>query len=132
MMVMTIPWHYLGLQGQWRRVATFDYSDPLIAGWGPWVLVSLAGGVILLVSAAMFLFNLLPPHRKWATQPGPAEATYPYALAAHPPHRVPAVLNGFGLWNWLVAILMLAAYGWPILQFFLTDAPQAIVHRIGG
>ena len=132
MMIMTIPWHYLGLQGQWRRVATFDYSDPLIAGWGPWVLVSLAGGVILLVSAAMFLFNLLPPHRKWAAQPGPAEATYPYALAAHPPHRVPAVLNGFGLWNWLVAILMAAAYGWPILQFFLTDAPQAIVHRIGG
>lgn len=131
MMVMTIPWHYLGLQGQWRRVATFDYTDPLIAGWGPWVLVSLAGGVILLISAGLFLFNLIPPHRKWAPQPGPAEP-YRYALAAHPPHRVPAALNGFSLWNWLVAILMLAAYGWPILQFFLTDAPHAIVHRIGG
>src|SRR4051812_10183575 len=32
MMVMTLPWHYLGLQGQWRRVATFNYADPIIAG----------------------------------------------------------------------------------------------------
>ena len=28
MMVMTLPWHYLGLLGQWRRVATFDYTNP--------------------------------------------------------------------------------------------------------
>ena len=35
MMVMTLPWHWLGLQGQWRRVANFNYADPIIAGWGP-------------------------------------------------------------------------------------------------
>ena len=44
MMIMTLPWHWLGLQGQWRRVANFNYADPIIAGWGPWVIVSLAGG----------------------------------------------------------------------------------------
>ena len=43
MMVMTLPWHYLGLQGQWRRVATFNYADPIIAAWGPWVIVSVRG-----------------------------------------------------------------------------------------
>src|SRR6516165_9669131 len=37
MMVMTLPWHFLGLEGQWRRVATFNYADPRIHGWGPWV-----------------------------------------------------------------------------------------------
>ena len=35
-MVMTVPWHWLGLQGQWRRVANFNYADPIIAGWGLW------------------------------------------------------------------------------------------------
>jgi hypothetical protein len=40
MMVMTLPWHWLGLQGQWRRVANFNYADPIIAAWGPWVVVS--------------------------------------------------------------------------------------------
>ena len=44
MMVMTLPWHWLGLQGQWRRVANFNYADPIIAAWGPWVIVSLFGG----------------------------------------------------------------------------------------
>ena len=63
MMVMTLPWHYLGLQGQWRRVATFNYADPIIAAWGPWVIVSFVGGAILLASALLFVWNLLEFHR---------------------------------------------------------------------
>ena len=129
MMVMTIPWHFLGLQGQWRRVASFDYTDPTIAGWGPWVVVSLAGGVLLLVSAALFVWNLIPKRYSPGLDPAP---TYAFALAAHPPHRVPKVLNGFALWNILVAVLMAAAYGYPILQFFIGDAPQAVIHPVTG
>src|SRR5215211_7531498 len=130
MMVMTLPWHYLGLQGQWRRVATFNYDDPIIAGWGPWVIVSLVGGVILLVSAFLFVWNLLEFHRARAIA---AEALRPlYAVAVHPPERVPAALNGFALWNVLVLVLMVAAYGYPIAQFFWIEAPEAIVHRVDG
>ena len=62
MMVMTLPWHWLGLQGQWRRVANFNYDNPIIAGWGPLVLVSV-GGLVLLVSALLFLRNLAVLHR---------------------------------------------------------------------
>jgi cytochrome c oxidase subunit 1 len=127
MMVMTLPWHGLGLAGQWRRVASFDYADPRIAAWGPWVVVSLAGGVILLASALLFIFNLLP--RRMVL---PAAPSYAFALAAHPPHKVPAVLNGFGVWNLAVAVLMAVAYGFPIAQFFLGSAPQAVVHRLTG
>jgi cytochrome c oxidase subunit I len=130
MMVMTLPWHYLGLQGQWRRVATFNYSDPIIAGWGPWVIVSFAGGIILLASALLFVWNLLEFHRSRAVV---ATGLRPlYALAVHPPERVPAALNGFALWNVLVLVLMIAAYGYPIAQFFIIDAPEAIVHRVDG
>jgi len=129
MMVMTIPWHFLGLQGQWRRVATFDYSDPRISAWGPWVVVSLVGGVMLLVSALLFVWILIP--KRYSPAPAPAP-TYAFALAVHPPHRVPAALNGFFLWNILVAVLMVAAYGFPILQFFMGDAPQAVIHRLSG
>jgi cytochrome c oxidase subunit I len=130
MMVMTLPWHYLGLQGQWRRVATFNYSDPIIAGWGPWVIVSLVGGIILLASALLFVWNLLEFHRAGAVV---ATGLRPlYALAVHPPERVPAALNGFALWNVLVLVLMIAAYGYPIAQFFIIDAPEAIVHRVYG
>ena len=130
MMVMTLPWHYLGLQGQWRRVATFNYADPIIAGWGPWVIVSLAGGVILLVSALLFVGNLIEFHRERAV---PVPRLQPaYAMAVHPPVRVPAALNGFALWNVLVLVLMVAAYGYPIAQFFWINPPEAIVHRVDG
>jgi cytochrome c oxidase subunit I len=126
MMVMTLPWHWLGLRGQWRRVAAFDYTDPIIASWGPWVNMSVVGGVILLVSAALLIWNLSPAGSGKRT----AERTYRYALAVHPPKRVPRALNGFALWNVLVAFLMLAAYGWPIAQFFVDPPPQAVVHRL--
>lgn len=128
MMVMTLPWHWLGLQGQWRRVAAFDYSNPIIHGWGPWVIVSLIGGIILAVSALLFLYNLASLHRR-GIDGAPPEIEY--ARAVHEPDRVPASLNGFGLWNILVALLMLLAYGWPIAQFFVYPPPQAMVHRLG-
>ena len=126
MMVMTLPWHWLGLQGQWRRVANFNYADPIIAAWGPWVLVSLFGGLVLLASALLFVRNLAVLHRS----PLPVAQRPLYALAVHPPHRVPAALNGFGLWNVLVLGLMLIAYGYPIAQFLIDPSPGAMVHRM--
>lgn len=127
MMVMTLPWHYLGLEGQWRRVAIFNYADPIIASWGPWVIVSLVGGVILLASALLFVWNLVEFHRERAV---PSSQPLTYAVALHPPERVPAALNGFALWNVLVLVLMVAAYGYPIAQFWIIKAPEAIVHRV--
>lgn len=126
MMTMSLPWHWLGLQGQWRRVAQFDYSNPIIAAWGPWVVVSLIGGLLLLASALLFVWNLLFLYRK----PEAARLPFRFALPVHPVTHVPASLNGFGLWNVLVAFLMLAAFGWPIAQAFVIEAPHAVVHRV--
>ena len=47
------------------------------------------------------------------------EAPLRYALAVNPPKAVPASLNGFALWNAILVVLMLFAYGYPIGQFFL-------------
>ena len=128
MMVMTLPWHWTGLQGQWRRIAAFDYTNPLIASWGTWVIMSLIGGIILAVSALLFVWNLISLHRESA--PAAAVADVPYAEAVHPPGHLPSSLNGFGLWNLIVALLMLLAYGYPIAQFFIDPPPQAVVHRL--
>jgi cytochrome c oxidase subunit 1 len=126
MMVMTLPWHWLGLQGQWRRVANFNYADPIIAAWGPWVIVSLCGALLLLASAILFVRNLAVLH----LSPVPAPARPLYALAVNPPQHVPAALNGFGLWNVLLLVLMILAYGYPVAQFVITPSPSAMVHRI--
>jgi cytochrome c oxidase subunit 1 len=129
MMVMTLPWHWLGLNGQWRRVAHFDYSDPLIAWWGPWVVVSLVGGVMLLASAFLFVWNLLQLHaRRVPIEAVPVRARYAQPL--YPIVRIPAALNGFGLWNALLLLLMAAAYAWPIAQFIANPSPGAVVHHL--
>ena len=104
----------------------FTWAGVVVAGA---LAFSLAGGVLLLVSAALFVWNLIPKRYSPGLDPSP---TYAYALAAHTPHRVPKVLNGFALWNILVAVLMAAAYGYPILQFFIGDAPQAVIHPVTG
>jgi cytochrome c oxidase subunit 1 len=51
------------------------------------------------------------------SQPGYA---IEFAEAAEPVGRVPAFLNGFGVWNVVILGLMLANFGYPIAQFFFS------------
>jgi cytochrome c oxidase subunit 1 len=115
MLITTIPWHIAGLMGQPRRVADFDYSDPFVASMGPLVIISVIGGAILLASAILLIFILARSHFGERR----LEAPLRYALAVNPPKVVPASLNGFALWNAIVLVLMLFAYGYPIGQFFI-------------
>jgi cytochrome c oxidase subunit I len=114
-LITTIPWHITGLMGQPRRVADFDYSDPFVASMGPLVIISVIGGGILLASAILLIFILARSHFGERR----LEAPLRYALAVNPPKVVPASLNGFALWNTIVLVLMLFAYGYPIGQFFI-------------
>ena len=43
MMIMTVPWHWLGSQGQWRCVANFNDADPIIAARGTVAIVFFGG-----------------------------------------------------------------------------------------
>jgi cytochrome c oxidase subunit I len=126
-MVMTLPWHGLGLFGQPRRVPLFDYSDPRIAWWGAWTIVSTVGGFVMLASALLLVWNLVSSRQGAAA----TDRRMRYALAVHPPERLPSALNGFGLWNAIVAVLMLVAYAYPIAQFFIIDTKPALVHHVG-
>src|SRR5262245_22057123 len=114
MFVMTIPWHITGLMGQPRRVAIFDYSDPLLAPMAPLVVLSVIGAVILLASAVLLITVLA------RTQLGDSVLQTPlrYALAVNPPVGVPAALNGFALWNAILLMFMVVEYGYPVGQFF--------------
>jgi cytochrome c oxidase subunit 1 len=58
-LIATIPWHIAGLMGQPRRVATFDYSDPLIAPMGPLVVISVVGALIMLCAALLLIVILV-------------------------------------------------------------------------
>ena len=115
MFVTTVPWHITGLMGQPRRVAIFDYSDPLLAPMAPLVVLSVIGALFLLASAILLITVLV------RTQLGDTVLQTPlrYALAVNPPVKVAPALNGFALWNVLLLMFMIFEYGYPIGQFFV-------------
>jgi cytochrome c oxidase subunit I len=121
MLITTIPWHVAGLMGQPRRVAIFDYSIPVIGRMAPLVIISVIGGFILLIAALLLIVILARSHLGERALTAPLR----YALAVNPPRHVPAALNGFGLWNAIVLVLVLVSYGYPIGQFFFLKS-----HRV--
>ena len=83
------------------RVAAFDYSIPFVARMAPLVIISVVGGFVLLTSAILLIIILVRSHvgERSVTQP------LRYALAVNPPRQVPPALNGFALWNAVVAVI---------------------------
>lgn len=116
MVILTTPWHILGLLGQPRRISSVAYNSLLTLAWDPYELAMIVGGTILVASALLFLYIL------WKTQSAgetAAPAEILYAGYDPPDPKVPALLNGFGVWNLVILVLMLVNFGYPIAQFFL-------------
>ena len=118
MLVLTLPWHVLGLLGQPRRISSTPYDDPLVQQWVPYEVAMAIGGAILVVSAVLFVYNLVATHLNPVTV---SDRTTRYAEPVHPVLKLPRLLNGFGFWSGVLAIYLLASYGYPILQFFLME-----------
>jgi cytochrome c oxidase subunit 1 len=112
MIVLTFPWHFVGILGMPRRMAFYDYSDPAIAAQALSVVISVLGGLILVVSAVLFFIVLIKAHRA----PQTAIEEFRFSRAVHEPRTLPVALNSFALWLVLMIGLTLVNYGYPIAQ----------------
>ena len=121
MLVVALPWHLVGVMGEPRRMAYYDFSNPDLAQQAIWVSVSAIGGFILVFSAFLLVMILLASHR----QPVAAIPPLTFALALHPERKLPVSLNSFGVWMLLVVALTIANYGYPLVQ--LLGQPGASV-----
>jgi hypothetical protein len=101
------------LQSDHCRVGALGHC---FLGWGP-----SASGERASIHMESRLFPSQALHR---------HSVLPFCVCGSPADARAGTLNGFGLWNVLVLFLMVAAYGWPIAQFFVLGAPQAVVHRV--
>ena len=118
MIVTSAPWHWLGLMGQPRRISSAPYDISLVQAWQPFETLMVAGAVILTLSALLLLYGLATSQASGVREPGEGLA---YAEPVHAVLSLPRPLNGFALWNWILLFWMIAAYGYPIAQFFLLD-----------
>ncbi len=118
MLVLTLPWHQLGMVGQPRRISSTPYDEELVQAWLPAEFAMIVGGVILFTSAIMMVYVLFKTH---GNKQSVDNAEVEYAESLHSIQRMPHLMNSFGFWTALVAVYMIASYGYPILQFFLMD-----------
>jgi len=125
MMVLSMPWHLVGLLGMPRRMAYYDYTHPDIQPQAWTVVVSAFGGFILLASGLLLVYILATAKKRDSATEVPR---FTFSRAAHPGGATPAALNGFGLWIAMMIGLTLVNYGWPIVQLAsLKDAYVQVV-----
>jgi cytochrome c oxidase subunit 1 len=127
MIVLSFPWHYVGILGMPRRMAFYDYTDPAIAGQAAWVIMSVVGAAILIVSGALFFIVLVRGQLAARVEPG----VYRFSVAVHPPRTLPAAVNGFGLWVGLMVALTIVNYGFPIAHIWATPGTAVPAVTVG-
>jgi len=118
MLVLTLPWHQLGIAGQPRRISSTPYDESLVQSWITAEYAMIVGGLVLVVSALMLVYNLFKTHGNAQAE---TNLEVEYAESLHSTARMPKLMNSFGFWVALIVIYMVASYGYPILQFFLME-----------
>lgn len=126
MMVLTMPWHLVGLLGAPRRMAYYDYTHPALHPQAITVTISTIGGLVLVISAALFLYILATARKQ--SEPVPP---YVFSKAVHPDAKTPAVFNGFRLWLAMMIVLTVVNYGYPIAQLAATPNASVPIIPIG-
>ena len=124
MLVVTLPWHLVGVMGQPRRMAYYDFTDPALAPQAIWVSVSAVGGFILVFSAILLVGVLIASHRGQSVAVPPLK----FSLAVNPPRRLPRSLNSLGVWTLLMVALTVANYGYPLAQFLFFNNASVLTY----
>jgi len=127
MLVLSLPWHLVGLLGMPRRMAYYDYTHPALHPQAWTVTASTIGGLLLVISACLFVYVLARAGRAAA-----APAPYTFSRTAHANERTPAALNSFGLWVAMMIGLTVVNYGYPIVQLAVLKDTSVPAITIGG
>ena len=128
MIILTFPWHVVGVMGMPRRMAYFDYTNPEIAPQAITVIISAIGGLLLVISGLLFVLVLLRGHRSRVIE----LSEFHFSQPVHVAGRLPVALNSFGLWLALMIGLSIVNYGYPISQLVGLKQTSVPAVPVGG
>ena len=110
--LFSTSYHIAGLRGLPRRVYTASLSGENAAPWHSLTRVAAVGAVVLFLSSLSFLIVVLAT---WWTGRRTEALAFQFALPLRPVTSL-SIWDRFGLWTVLAVILVIAAYGYPILS----------------
>jgi cytochrome c oxidase subunit 1 len=113
MLLFSIPTHVTGVMGMPRRVYDASYGDhPTALAWKALTDLSAIGGMLLFASALFFVLVML--FTLFGTKSEPEALNFDEPV--EPPGPRAAIFDRLGLWTVAAVILVLIAYGLPIVN----------------
>jgi len=119
MVIMSVAMHIVGLFGAPRRTNYTTYFDnPAAQDWVPYQVAMAVGGTILFISLLVLVYNMILLFRA-------PKGTTEYVLAetSADAHPTPPILERWGLWVFILVVLVLAAYTIPFMDLLNTSGP---------
>lgn len=119
MFLMSLAMHTMGLQGAPRRTDYTTYQDhPVALGWMDYQVVMGFAGGLLFVAAILLILILL--YLTFFAPKGNTEYPIAEAEQAQP---VPRIFERWTVWVGIIAVLIVLAYGYPIMEQIQHQAP---------
>ena len=112
MSIFSTSYHIAGMRGLPRRVYSAALAGDQGGTWHGLTVVAAVGGVVLFLSALCFVTVVLTT---WVAGKRIEPPAFEFAVALEPPTTL-GVWDRFGLWTIIAIVLVVAAYGYPLLQ----------------
>ena len=114
MALFSTSYHIAGLRGMPRRVYSGSLSGDQGAQWHGLTQIAAVGAVIRLISALSFVVVTVA---SWVGARQPNALPFEFARPLRPP--VYSLWDRFGVWTTLAVVLVILAYGYPLVHLIL-------------
>ncbi|MCM2317375.1 MAG: cbb3-type cytochrome c oxidase subunit I [Thermoanaerobaculia bacterium] len=118
MMLFSIPSHIVGLMGMPRRIYTAElFGSPVARTWQPFSTASAVGGVILFVSAMLYIV-VVAATALWGRRVNGQTIEFSEPLEGAPEY---GLWDRFAIWATLAVVLIVLAYAVPISHLYMME-----------
>ncbi|MBX6395214.1 MAG: b(o/a)3-type cytochrome-c oxidase subunit 1 [Alicyclobacillaceae bacterium] len=122
MFLNAVPMHIVGLMGEPRRTAFTTYNEhPVVQSWVPYWQVMGVASIFLFLAIVLYLGIMV--YLWWFAPKLDTVAEYPIGEVRDTSYKTPPILERWSLWISVTAVLVLVAYGMPLLHMVQHPAP---------